>query len=213
MDGSPQIGKAGSFTLRAPADVATEPDNELFLKYGSHCNRVLFVEYGFVLPHSETEQTPYEVGVDDMVEAMFQEKGDLGLWAKSMLETEGYWQDYTLHVSGPSYRLVTALRLYAMIISNAPPATGSPTAFLAPWTATITGQSDCVSDDNESQWVQLLVNKICHPIIKRAENGVKKSLDENEGTELSECIRVLWEEEQYVALCICERVRNGDELA
>ncbi|KAK1232228.1 hypothetical protein PQX77_004602 [Marasmius sp. AFHP31] len=211
MDRSAQSGRPGSFTLRAPASVTTISNSELYLKYGSHCNQILFVEYGFVLRRSEVEQAPYEVEVNGIVETMFEAQGDAGSWARSVLEAENYWSDYTLHEFGPSYRLVTALRLYALVHNHGAPIGAGCSGFLAPWKGTISGQSERVSADNEAQWTKLLVDKICEPIIVRADGNLKE-LDKDEDTEI-ESVRILWEEERYVALCILERVQNGDELS
>ncbi|KAG7092439.1 hypothetical protein E1B28_008794 [Marasmius oreades] len=208
--GASRTCKAGSFTLLAPADIPTGVGEELYLKYGSHCNRVLFVEYGFVLRRSETEQPHCEVEVDDLVESMFEKQGRFGKWAKNILQAHDYWKDYTLHVAYPSFRLVTALRLHAMLLVRHKTIAVGDEKFLSPWLATITGQSDRISTEIESQWLTTLVDKICQPIITRAEIGLNR-LRGKEGLGLDD-VKVLWEEEMYIVQCICENVRNGGEL-
>ncbi|KAF9264698.1 hypothetical protein L218DRAFT_998207 [Marasmius fiardii PR-910] len=211
-NGASRTYKTGSFVLHAPAEIATQANAEVYLKYGSHCNRVLFVEYGFALRRSETEQPPCEVEVDDLVEPMFEKQGKIGQWAKDILQAHNYWKDYTLHVAYPSFRLVTALRLYAMVLARQEVIadTDRDERFLSPWLATIAGHSDTVSREVESQWLTILVEKICQPIIARANIGLMK-LNEREGPGV-EGLEVLWEEELYIAQCICEKVRNGDEF-
>lgn len=85
-------------SLLSPADTCIDEDSELFLKYGAHCNRVLFVEYGFVLPilNASDELIPesqhvLEVNVDDIVEGLFKREGEAGVWMKEVLELENYW--------------------------------------------------------------------------------------------------------------------------
>ena len=70
-------------------------DQELFLTYGAHPNRTLFVEYGFV---NEVEDADLvsgnyagEVNLDDIVEDMFSRRGAVGAWMKYVLERQGYW--------------------------------------------------------------------------------------------------------------------------
>ncbi|KAG1731897.1 hypothetical protein EDB19DRAFT_1896846 [Suillus lakei] len=94
---------------------------EIFLTYGVHPNRTLFVEYGFVNKSSDdAEITDGEVDVQDVVESLILDHKS-GVFVKSVLEDEGYWGDWTLYCSAksaqPSWRLITALRLHGLVAS------------------------------------------------------------------------------------------------
>jgi hypothetical protein len=68
---------------------------EIYLCYGAHANRTLFVEYGFIneLPEAAAMSDEYngEVDVQDIIEQLYEDKGALGMWMKSILEDNGYW--------------------------------------------------------------------------------------------------------------------------
>ena len=75
---------------------AIQKDDELFLQYGAHSNRKLFIEYGFVNTFAEGDclrgDFVGEVDLQDILEAMFSTRGgDVGKWMKEVLEEEGYW--------------------------------------------------------------------------------------------------------------------------
>ena len=86
--------KAGDFTFLAPRDVLQEGE-EIYLCYGAHANRTLFVEYGFINELRETasvlDEFNGEVDVQDILERLFEDRGTLGMWMKSVLEDNGYW--------------------------------------------------------------------------------------------------------------------------
>ncbi|TFY82088.1 hypothetical protein EWM64_g1923 [Hericium alpestre] len=69
-------------------------DEELFITYGAHANRTLFVEYGFINDVGEDDISsgvyPGEVDVHDVMEELI-ESCAVASWIKSTLEDEGYW--------------------------------------------------------------------------------------------------------------------------
>jgi hypothetical protein len=72
-----------------------EVNEEVCLRYGSHSNQSLFLEYGFVNTVSNKEMEsgvyPAEVDVQGIVVDLFEGRGTIGLWMQSILEDEGYW--------------------------------------------------------------------------------------------------------------------------
>lgn len=83
------IGKGFKFV--SPADTSVQEGDEIFLTYGSHPNRTLFVEYGFVNKSSgEAETADGEVDVQDVVESLILDQ-KFGASVKSILKDEGYW--------------------------------------------------------------------------------------------------------------------------
>lgn len=86
-----------NFVLLSPSGVTLLSGEEIFLRYGMHSNSTLFTEYGFVnmvdwsdLP----EDFSAEVDMDNYVVPLFEQKGEVGLWMKNLLEEEGYWGYY-----------------------------------------------------------------------------------------------------------------------
>ena len=90
-------GKKGreDLTFLSPEDTWASHGQELFLKYGSHSNCTLFVEYGFLTRATERELlegiAQADVDVGQAVERLIEGKGNLGVRMKDWLEAEGYW--------------------------------------------------------------------------------------------------------------------------
>ncbi|KAK0228519.1 hypothetical protein IW262DRAFT_1490536 [Armillaria fumosa] len=76
----------------SPADKHLDVNEEIFLKYGAHSNRTLFVEYGFVLPISSEAlicgEVDGEVDVFDFMESLLTNKGN---HLQELLDRENYW--------------------------------------------------------------------------------------------------------------------------
>ncbi|ETW85942.1 hypothetical protein HETIRDRAFT_43837 [Heterobasidion irregulare TC 32-1] len=201
-------------------------DQELFLTYGAHPNRTLFVEYGFV---NEVEDADLvsgnyagEVNLDDIVEDLFSRRGAVGVWMKDVLEQRGYWGDWTMHSAPqpahPSYRLTTALRLYDTISEDTVEVPSDPDIALKPWYDTVLGRRETVSIENEEAWRCTLLS-ICNTVEKRAEASMKSITDTpspRDPTEwyewMLENVRVLWWEEKSVAIAVAVSVRDGIEF-
>ncbi|KAJ7109358.1 hypothetical protein C8R44DRAFT_802311 [Mycena epipterygia] len=179
---APPIPRLGdSLTLLSP-DTPTKAGDELYLTYGAHSNRTLFVEYGFVAACAPDDPRA-EVDVQDLVEHLFQ--GNEGEAKKKMLQDSGYWGDWTLDGSpAVSYRLITALRLLHAPLGSLD---------VQRWQDTLTGLRDGVSDANESAWKQTVVD-ICSTVIQRAQKRSKVSAGW-----FVEAVEILWEEECHVA--------------
>jgi len=226
---TPRSKPGDNLTLVSSHDIVIKEGEELCLKYGFHSNRTLFVEYGFVNEpfHSKCEG---EVDVQDIVEQLFEGKGIIGSRLKGILTAEGYWgcvslflyrptdqqplsgRDWTLHSSPspahPSYRLVTALRLYEYDQSLSDES-------LQPWRDTLTGKRYTVSEQNEAAWRTTLLH-ICEVIIQRAESRL------NDESPVSQCaqwvawmhenVRSLWNEEKCVAEAVLQSLRNQEQF-
>ncbi|THH11579.1 hypothetical protein EW146_g7986 [Bondarzewia mesenterica] len=179
-------------------------DKELYLTYGEHPNRTLFVEYGFINEVSEHEfvSGAYagEVDVQDIVEDI----------------------DWTMHSAPqpahPSYRLITALRLYHIVPADSHDVPSDNDTILNPWSDTLSGRKDVISDENEAAWRSTLLN-ISNTVAKRAEASMASMAGmpmEKEQPEWYEWmlhnIRMLWWEERYVAMAVADSVRNGVEF-
>ncbi|SJX62557.1 related to RKM2-ribosomal protein lysine methyltransferase [Sporisorium reilianum f. sp. reilianum] len=122
-----------------------------------------------------------DVLMDEQVERLLQKQGADGEAKIELLQNRGYWGEFTLHPypepAHPSHRLVPALRLAALDLhsSTAPKVAkvkaqpgvkaGKKAAFhaqagstdLEKWEETLTGYRDTVSDDNEQQARDMLV--------------------------------------------------------
>ena len=105
---SPQVLPAVSnavpgndFTLATSPDCVIETGDELFLTYGRHANRTLFVDYGFINAPSHP-QDDGEVDVQDVLESLIGAKG-CGIYLRDILIEEGYW-GYVIHPLGMNTR-------------------------------------------------------------------------------------------------------------
>lgn len=78
---------SGYFTFAMLQGHSAEAGQELFLRYGKHSNRTLFVQYGFVDTSPEKEG---EVDVTDILDDIIGAKGPVGTWMTEVLEEEGY---------------------------------------------------------------------------------------------------------------------------
>jgi len=205
------------FTLLSPSVSVTSPDTELFLKYGSHPNLTLFTEYGFVDPSSDGE-----VMLDWVVEALFKLKGHVGLWMKDILIAERYWGDWTLHstptTAYPSYRLITALRLYHIFsedVNDVPP---DPDHLVDIWRDTTVGKRDAISEENESRW-RLTLECLCNDLVRDAKGGLTRVRDiqtpDHENGWLGfvkVSIETLWREEIDVGCAVLKSLKEGADF-
>ncbi|CAH0019210.1 unnamed protein product [Clonostachys rhizophaga] len=85
---------------------AHKAGDELFIRYGSHSNDFLLVEYGFTIPSPEN---PFdETALDPYLCPRFTPA------QKELLEEEGFWTGYMLDSQTACYRTQTALRLLCL---------------------------------------------------------------------------------------------------
>ncbi|EPQ58137.1 SET domain-containing protein [Gloeophyllum trabeum ATCC 11539] len=215
-----------AYGLRTPPDASFEKDQELFIQYGAHANKTLFAEYGFVnaMPEGHVLKgiISGEVDLQDVLEEMLLARGAAGQWIKSALEEEGYWGDWTVHSSPkpahPSFRLISALRLYHSVQVPTTSIPRNPDEVLDRWRDTLMGRHDSISPENEQAWRGTLLD-ICRKVIRRA----RKTLEEMNSSRpeqdadgwrqyAQDCIKTLWREELEVAEAVIVSVVNGEEF-
>ena len=118
------------------------------------------------------------------------------------------FRDWTLHTcpspAHPSYRLITALRLYALALPGTIEITHTS---LQAWKDTILGTRDCVSGANEEAWRDLLL-KLCEQLAASA----REQLLILEGTGGEASVVFLWREQLFVADAVAESVKRGIEF-
>lgn len=213
------IGKG--FRFLSPADVSVQEGKEIFLAYGAHPNRTLFVEYGFVNKSlGEVEITDGEVDVQDVMESLILDHKS-GVFVKSILEDEGYWGDWTLYCSAgsaqPSWRLITALRLHHLVVSENSTIHHSAIQL---WRDVIAGKREMISDGNELAWKESLIT-ICDTIIAKAQARLDSLKSDSGSAEerghgwllwMRENIRTLWREELLVAAAVKQLTLSGDNF-
>ncbi|KZT11365.1 SET domain-containing protein [Laetiporus sulphureus 93-53] len=213
-------GNPDDFIFRCSDDNGIEQGQQLFLRYGGHANRTLFVEYGFVVPFQPTEIVTGgfrgEIDVQDLVEDLFS-NSRFGRPLRTILEDEGYWGEWTLDSAPPpahpSYRLITALRLYHLMEDSHFSVQDN---LIRPWKDVVNGHRDIISAENEIRWRQSLLG-ICDNLAKRAKTGLRdasSNLDHGDG-----CyewargnILCLWREELEIAAAVKRSVQAGEEF-
>ncbi|KAL0946918.1 hypothetical protein HGRIS_013079 [Hohenbuehelia grisea] len=217
---APSKSPAGDdFTFISSSKFSYPEGAELFLNYGAHSNRTLFVEYGFINRATLDEilegSFSGEVDVEDILQPMFTSIGDAGREARMILDEEGYWGDWTLHScpppAYPSYRVIVALRLLCIFTAPAPREQA-----IKAWRETLLGLRDRVSEDNETAWRQKLAI-CCRAVMERAEIRCA-SPGGNEGTGegagwvpwMWQNIAQVWQEEYYVAKAVEISVMNNE---
>jgi hypothetical protein len=87
----------GSMAVKSSLSKTTEADFEVYLKYGSHCDLTLFVEYGFVNRVGIQSGAAGEVDIQDIVEEILDQDSDSRRWKQRLLEEQGYW-GYAQHL-------------------------------------------------------------------------------------------------------------------
>lgn len=209
------------------------PGDEVCITYGPHGNAMLLVEYGFVLPMTLHPETPWpgnphsDVSVDDMVLTLLDEQGAIGAWKRALLQSEGYWGDYTLHPmpapAHPSHRLRTALRLVCMDVQDTrPPPLASddqsvkkrrtPRIYTRDdaqraWRLVTHGGRDAISDENERA-VRRHVLTLCTKVEQEHQKRWA-SLEGQEG-EAVEMLRSLLREERQIARLVYASAERED---
>jgi len=219
----------GDYVFKASPEHKLLGGSEIFLCYGGHANRTLFTEYGFVNKWEEgtVENGPFdgEVDVQDLVEGILRQADPATAGqTKQVLEEEGYWGDWTIHSSPapahPSYRLITALRLFHWLdkgkgVSEESNAESVPEE----WRKVIRGEMERISGENERSWRGSAL-KICEQVAVRARAWLQDVRKLNEGLDetpdwfcwMQNNILLLWQEELEVANSVIHSIQTGEDF-
>lgn len=104
----------------------------------------------------------------------------------------------------PSWRLITALRLYNLVSG----AEGVEESNIQIWRDVTLGKRERVSDSNEESCRESILY-MCEVIISRAQRTLDKMVS---CSSVQQSIRTLWMEELLVAQAVRESMRKGDEF-
>lgn len=129
-------------------------------------------------------------------------------------------RDWTLYYSaesaGLSWRLITALRLQSLVISN----NAIDDNAIQSWRDVIGGKREIISDGNELAWRQSLIT-VCDALITRAQANLHRPKSDNlmgrSGSDawllwMHENIQILWREELLVAETVKQCTLRGDDF-
>ncbi|XP_047458709.1 SET domain-containing protein 4 isoform X2 [Mugil cephalus] len=129
---------------------------QAFINYGSHDNQRLLLEYGFVAsanPHSVVY-----VDTDLLCDVL---RGDRSLDPKiKFLRENSFLHNLTVSSEGPSWRLMTALRLLSL-----------PQTLYHQWKAVLLGQEVC---DERQQWSVQTAKTLCQRLLQDTHMALDK---------------------------------------
>lgn len=117
----------------------------------------------------------------------------------------------------PSYRLITALRMYHLLPESATTIPSNIEKLLDLWRDTTSGKRPNISSENERQWRSTL-KTICDEVTAEAEKRVAHiRMLETTGFSSSlqwmkQCIETLWQEEIDVAVSVLRSLENGEQF-
>lgn len=145
----------------------------------------------------------------------------LRLMSGSRTETFSTSSDWTLHCqpppAHPSFRLITALRLYHIFPVKETTVPPNPRPALESWMTTVMGTSNKISEDNEEAWRNTLLN-ICRKRASDAEFALS-SLKEKPCPSspdwvpwTKQNIMMLWEEELLVSIQVANSILQHEEF-
>nr|XP_043902330.1 SET domain-containing protein 4 isoform X2 [Solea senegalensis] len=144
----------GCYEIRSVS--GTPRFQQAFINYGSHDNQRLLLEYGFVAPGNP--HSVVYVDADLLCEVL---KGDRSLNQKmKFLKENDFVQNLTVSSDGPSWRLMTALRLLSM-----------PQTLYHQWRAVLLGQAVC--EDGE-EWSVLMAERLCQRLLRDTHAALDK---------------------------------------
>lgn len=169
------------FTITTTTPV--KQGDELFIRYGSHSNDFLLVEYGFTLPGS---LNPWdEICLDDYLCPLFTKK------QRMELEEIGFWGKYMLDSDTACYRTQTALRMLCCTYTQ--------------WRDVLDG----VRDEDTDQEV---VNEALVEVLERFDKDARRRLEELDGcavgnTDMRSALRDRWLQIQEMVAATIARLQ------
>ncbi|XP_019119398.2 SET domain-containing protein 4 [Larimichthys crocea] len=129
---------------------------QAFINYGSHDNQRLMLEYGFVAP-SNPHSVVY-ISTDLLIDVL---RGDRSLDQKiKFLRENDFLHNLTVSSEGPSWRLMTALRLLSL-----------PQTLYHHWRAVLLGQSVC---EEREEWSIRTAKTICQRLLQDTHTALDK---------------------------------------
>ncbi|XP_058508174.1 SET domain-containing protein 4 isoform X2 [Solea solea] len=144
----------GCYEIRSVS--GTTRFQQAFINYGSHDNQRLLLEYGFVAPGNP--HSVVYVDADLLCDVL---KGDRSLNQKmKFLKENDFVQNLTVSSDGPSWRLMTALRLLSM-----------PQTLYHQWRAVLLGQAVC---EEGEEWSVLMAERLCQRLLRDTRAALDK---------------------------------------
>ena len=134
-----------------------------------------------------------------------------------------FCRDWTLSTSPnpatPSFRLITALRLFAMGSGMIHlPTADEEGGVCRPWRDTLLGIADTISLDNEAKWRMTLAT-ICNLVVEEGTTGLQRALDSRFDEQsqswsgwMRDNIVLLWSEQIVVARAVLQSLEDGIEF-
>nr|XP_020462364.1 SET domain-containing protein 4 [Monopterus albus] len=129
---------------------------QAFINYGSHDNQRLLLEYGFVTPCNP--HSVVYVDTDLLCDVL---SGDRSLVQKiKFLGANGFLHNLTVSSEGPSWRLMTALRLLSL-----------PQTLYHHWKAVLLGQAVC---EEREKWSIQTAGTLCQRLLQDTHGALEK---------------------------------------
>ena len=134
-----------------------------------------------------------------------------------------FYRDWTLSTSpnpaAPSFRLITALRLFAIGSEmTCVPTASEEDVMCQPWRRTLLGIADIVSPDNEEKWRTTLAT-ICNLVVEEGTTGFQRTLGSRSNGQnpswsrwMRENVALLWSEQILVARAVLQSLEDGIEF-
>ncbi|XP_005375769.1 PREDICTED: SET domain-containing protein 4 isoform X2 [Chinchilla lanigera] len=163
---------------------------EVFICYGPHDNHRLLLEYGFVSPCN-----PHAcVYVSREILVKYLPSVDKQMNKKiSILKEHGFLENLTFGWDGPSWRLLTALKLLCLEAEK-----------FACWTKVLLGE--VISDTNEKTSLNI-AQKICYYLLEETTAALQKDEKVSLINQLA-LVETLWTEELKILKAAAETLRS-----